>query len=109
MASKVSEWLLERAIRRLCPENQERYREEWKADLDAKPNSLIKLLWALGCYRVADRTVFLQDKYDGTLDPAPKRYVLEAEPAYISLSARSISAGSTHVARPSLAVTPAEN
>jgi oligoendopeptidase F len=44
---KSLEWLNERAVLRLRREDQDRCREEWKADLDALPNTLIKLVYAL--------------------------------------------------------------
>jgi hypothetical protein len=63
---KASNWLCEQALRKLCPELQERCREEWQADLDAAPNSLIRLLWALGCNKAVDRTNYslYQQRYD---------------------------------------------
>ena len=36
---KISEWLIERAVQRLRSEDQDRCREEWKAGLDAFPNT----------------------------------------------------------------------
>src|SRR5262245_24421685 len=52
---KVSQWLIERAVRRLPVDLQERWREEWKADSDALPNSGVKLAHALGLRRAANR------------------------------------------------------
>jgi len=54
---KIAERLIERAVRRLPPEDQERCREEWNANLDALPNTTVKLWHALSftfC-RTADR------------------------------------------------------
>jgi hypothetical protein len=42
----VSKWLLERAVRQISPEDQDRCREEWRADLDAMPNTVVKLIYA---------------------------------------------------------------
>ena len=45
---KISDWLVERAVSRLlAEEDQARCREEWKASLDALPNSVVKLRHAL--------------------------------------------------------------
>ncbi len=43
---KISEWLIERAVQCLRSEDQDRCREEWKAGLDALPNTVIKLVHA---------------------------------------------------------------
>ena len=48
----ISEWVLEFNVRRLCVENREQFREEWKANLDAFPNTIVKLIHALS-YTVA--------------------------------------------------------
>jgi len=53
---KISEWLIERAVQRLRSEDQVRCREEWKAGLDALPNTVIKLVHALS-YRGAARRI----------------------------------------------------
>jgi hypothetical protein len=42
-----AKWLLERAVSQISAEDQERCREEWKADLDAMPNTAWKLVYAL--------------------------------------------------------------
>lgn len=52
---KISAWLIERAVSRLPAEDQARCREEWKASLDALPNSGMKLLHALSFRCAADR------------------------------------------------------
>lgn len=44
---KISEWLIEWAVQRVRSEDQDRCREEWKADLDALPNSIFKFVHAL--------------------------------------------------------------
>jgi hypothetical protein len=63
---KAADWLFERGLRKLCPEMQERYREEWLADFATLPNSVIKLRWAFGCNLAAERTnaAFYQQRYD---------------------------------------------
>jgi hypothetical protein len=43
----LSQKLLERAVRRVCAEDRERWREEWSADLNALPNTLVKLFYAV--------------------------------------------------------------
>jgi hypothetical protein len=43
----LSNWLLERAVRRVRAEDRDRCREEWNADLDALPNTMIKIFYAL--------------------------------------------------------------
>lgn len=48
----ISEWVLELNVRRLCIENRDQFREEWKANLDAFPNTIVKLIHALS-YTVA--------------------------------------------------------
>jgi hypothetical protein len=52
---KISEWLIERAVQRLRSEDQDRCREEWKAGLDALPNTVIKLVHALSYLGAAKR------------------------------------------------------
>jgi hypothetical protein len=52
---KISEWLIERAVQRLRSEDQDRCREEWKAGLDALPNTAIKLVHALSYLGAARR------------------------------------------------------
>lgn len=52
---KISEWLIERAVQRLRSEDQDRCREEWKAGLDALPNTVIKLVHALSYLGAAHR------------------------------------------------------
>lgn len=52
---KVSEWLIERAVQRVRSEDQDRCREEWKAGLDALPNTAIKLAHALSYHGTARR------------------------------------------------------
>jgi hypothetical protein len=52
---KISEWLIERAVQRLRSEDQDRCREEWKAGLDALPNTVIKLVHALSYLGAARR------------------------------------------------------
>src|SRR5271166_2476328 len=48
----ISEWVLELNVRRLCVENRDQISEEWRANLDAFPNTIIKLIHALS-YTVA--------------------------------------------------------
>jgi hypothetical protein len=43
----ISEWFVELAIRHLHAEDQERFREEWKANLNDFPNTIVKLVHAL--------------------------------------------------------------
>jgi hypothetical protein len=59
-------FLFDRAIRRLAPEIQGRYREEWQADLEAMPNSLMKILWAFGFITLVARlnSAHLQRRYE---------------------------------------------
>jgi hypothetical protein len=52
---KISEWLIERAVQRLRSEDQDRCREEWKAGLDALPNTVIQLVHALSYLGAANR------------------------------------------------------
>ena len=52
---KISEALIERAVQRLRSEDQDRCREEWKAGLDALPNTVIKLVHALSYLGAANR------------------------------------------------------
>lgn len=53
---KISEWLIDRAVFKLLPEDQARCREEWKAGLEALPNSGAKLLHAFS-FSFAVRTI----------------------------------------------------
>jgi hypothetical protein len=52
---KISEWLIERAVQCLRSEDQDRCREEWKAGLNALPNTAIKLVHALSYLGAARR------------------------------------------------------
>jgi hypothetical protein len=52
---KISEWLTERAVLRLRSEDQDRCREEWKAGLDALPNTVIRLVHALSYLGAAQK------------------------------------------------------
>src|SRR5580704_13744526 len=52
---KISEWLIERAVQCLRSEDQDRCREEWKAGLDALPNTVIKLVHAFSYLGAARR------------------------------------------------------
>src|SRR5271165_4733135 len=52
---KTSEWLTERAVLRLRSEDQDRCREEWKAGLDALPNTVIRLVHALSYLGAAQK------------------------------------------------------
>lgn len=52
---KISGWLIEREVRRLRREDQNRCREEWRAGLDALPNSVAKLIHALSYLGAAHR------------------------------------------------------
>jgi DNA repair exonuclease SbcCD ATPase subunit len=63
---RISEWLVERAVRRLPIEEQERCRAEWKADLASLPNSAVQVVWALGCFRAAiqGNLMIFQEKLD---------------------------------------------
>jgi hypothetical protein len=42
-----AKWLLERAACQVSAEERDRCREEWNADLDAMPNSVVKVVYAL--------------------------------------------------------------
>lgn len=54
---KILDWLIERAVSRLPTSDQERCREEWNANLDALPNTIVKFVHALsfGYARAADK------------------------------------------------------
>jgi hypothetical protein len=52
---KISAWLIDRAAQRLRSEDQDRCREEWKAGLDALPNTIIKFVHALSFLGAANR------------------------------------------------------
>ena len=56
--------IIERAVQRLRSEDQDRCREEWKAGLDALPNTVIKLVHALSYLGAARRinADFFQNK-----------------------------------------------
>lgn len=76
---KISKWLVERAVCRVCAEDQERRREEWNADLDALPNSLAKLVHAVSNCGAAHRIntdIFeaKRDEMDGLLKDLTNRY-----------------------------------
>jgi hypothetical protein len=63
---KISEWLLEFAVRQLRAEDQERCLEEWKAQLDDLPNTIVRLVHALS-FTAAARQInadFCEDKLD---------------------------------------------
>jgi hypothetical protein len=48
-----SNWLLDRAVRGVNSEDRDRCREEWTADLNAMPNTLLKGIFALKNFTVA--------------------------------------------------------
>jgi hypothetical protein len=52
---KLSNWLLERFLCQVHPEDQERCWEEWNAQLDALPNSVAKIVHALSYCGAAKR------------------------------------------------------
>jgi hypothetical protein len=52
---KISGLLIEREVQRLRREDQNRCREEWRAGLDALPNSVAKLIHALSYLGAANR------------------------------------------------------
>ena len=43
----ISQWLVNLTVRQLPAEHQERCREEWTANLNALPNTLVRLVHAL--------------------------------------------------------------
>jgi hypothetical protein len=51
----ISRKIIEAAASRLPASIRERYREEWRADLQAQSGALAKLAWSLGCLRSARR------------------------------------------------------
>jgi hypothetical protein len=48
-----SKWLLERAVRQIEDSDRERCREEWTADLEAMPNTMFKLIFAVQSFRAS--------------------------------------------------------
>jgi hypothetical protein len=52
---KLSEWLIDKAVQPLRNEDRDRCREEWKAGLEALPNTLIRLVHALSYVGAAHR------------------------------------------------------
>ena len=44
---RLSDWLIEHAVSQLVRDEQDRYREEWKAHLHDYPNSIVQLVHAL--------------------------------------------------------------
>jgi hypothetical protein len=52
-AEPFSKWLLERAVRRVDISDRERRREEWTADLEAMPNTMLKLIFSLQSFRAS--------------------------------------------------------
>lgn len=44
---KISNWLLDRAVRKIHADEQQRCREEWSADLNAIPDGMVKLWFAI--------------------------------------------------------------
>jgi hypothetical protein len=63
---RISEWLLELAVRQLRAEDRERCREEWKAQLDNLPNTVVRLVHALSLTAAATQINmdFCEDKLD---------------------------------------------
>jgi hypothetical protein len=51
----ISRKIIEAAASRLPASIRERYREEWRADLQAQSGALAKLAWSLGCLRSTRR------------------------------------------------------
>jgi len=56
-----AKWLLERAVKRINAEDQDRCREEWNADLNSMPNSVWKLMYALNNFSSSDATEINSD------------------------------------------------
>jgi hypothetical protein len=52
-AEPVARWLIQKAVKCMPAEQQERCAVEWLSDLHEMPGALLKLLWALGCHRAA--------------------------------------------------------
>lgn len=48
----LSKWLLERAVRRVRAEDRDRCREEWNADLDALPNTMVRIFYAFRYFSI---------------------------------------------------------
>jgi hypothetical protein len=74
---RISEWLLDLAVRRIRTEEKERCREEWKAQLDSLPNTLVRLVHALSLTAAAsqidaefceEKLVRLKERLSHTLD-----------------------------------------
>jgi hypothetical protein len=61
-APSVAKWLVGRAVRRLRPEDQERFAEEWLAHAEELPGAVGKLLHGASCYVRAARRIS-QERY----------------------------------------------
>lgn len=87
---KISEWLIEQAVCRLPAEQQDRCREEWLANLNTLPNSVVRLLHALSfCYRcTADR--ISADIFEARFDNIDER--IKSLSAQLCCSAQRIHA-----------------
>jgi hypothetical protein len=60
----LSNWLLERAVRRVRAEDRDRCREEWNADLDALPNTMIKIFYALRYFSIGAADMINADFFE---------------------------------------------
>jgi hypothetical protein len=63
---RISEWLLEFAVHRLRPEDQERCREEWKAQLNCLPNTVVRVIHAFSLMPAAGQinADFYSDRFN---------------------------------------------
>jgi hypothetical protein len=63
-----AKWLLERAVRRISEEDQDRCREEWKADLEAMPSTIVKVVYALTNFRTSAADQINEDLLEAKWD-----------------------------------------
>ena len=83
-SNSFSKWLLERAARQIEDSDRERCREEWTADLEAMPNTIFKLIFAVQSFRASTVKSINSDIINADwkeLDTALE-HILEACPAF---------------------------
>lgn len=61
-------WLLRRAVDQIVDEEKSRCEEEWKADLQAMPNSVVKVVYALANFRRSTAASINAEFMAGALD-----------------------------------------
>jgi hypothetical protein len=95
---RIRDWFVDRAVARLPESKRERFAEEWRGDLNERPDEIAKLLTAVGFLWAAPRMPSPITASDVETKPPPRTWVPEvsARPAPIGEQRRSRSNGRDH-------------